>query len=423
MLDIKEIRSDPEAFEARLKRRGGDYGLGAFRELETEKRKIQTEVEGLQAERNAVSKEIGARKAKKEDASDLFGRMKEIGPRLKAQEARLKEIEVQVDEFLSSVPNPPHESAPEGADENDNVEVRQWGTPRTFDFEAKNHWDVGEELGILDFEAAAKIAGARFALYRGAGAKLIRALTNFMLDLHTSEHGYTEALPPYLANGESLFGTGQLPKFEEDQFRTRDDDLYLIPTAEVPLTNTVRGDLLAEKDLPIQLTAWTPCFRREAGAAGKDTRGLIRQHQFDKVELVWITTPEQSYGALESLTAHAEEVLKRLELPYRTVALCTGDMGFGAAKTYDLEVWMPGQAKYREISSCSNCEGFQARRMKTRFKREGQKKPESVHTLNGSGVAVGRTFAAILENHQQADGSVTVPDALRPFMGMDVIKP
>ncbi|MBF0144184.1 MAG: serine--tRNA ligase, partial [Magnetococcales bacterium] len=298
------------------------------------------------------------------------------------------------------------------------------GEPKRLAFPAVNHWDLGEGLGILDFAAGVAVAGARFTVFRGAGARLSRALANFMLDLHTGEHGYTEVLPPFLANASALFGTGQLPKFEEDLFRTRDDALYLVPTAEVPLTNLVRERILEEGELPLKLTAWTACFRREAGAAGKDTRGLIRQHQFDKVELVQITRPEESYAALESLTGHAEEVLRRLELPYRVVLLCSGDMGFASAKTYDLEVWLPGQGRYREISSCSNTEAFQARRMQARFRRSGGKKPELVHTLNGSGVAVGRALVAVLENYQQADGSVVIPDALRPYMGgLAVIRP
>ncbi|MBF0620996.1 MAG: serine--tRNA ligase [Magnetococcales bacterium] len=418
MLDIKQIRKEPEQVESRLKTRGGAHNLDAFRALEQEKRDIQAETESLRAERNSLSKQVGQRKAQKADAQDLFDRMKEVGPRLKTLEVQLREKEESVLATLSVLPNLPHESVPEGKDENDNQEVHRWGTPPTFDFEVKNHWDVGEDLNIIDFEAGALIAGARFTLFRQHGARMIRALTNFMLDLHTTEHGYMEMLPPFLANSESLFGTGQLPKFEEDLFRMKDDPFYLIPTAEVPLTNLVRGQIIDEAELPLKMTAWTSCFRREAGASGQDTRGLIRQHQFDKVELVQVTRPEESYDALEQLTSNAEEVLKRLELPFKRISLCTGDLGFGASKTYDLEVWLPGQNKYREISSCSNCEAFQARRMKSRLRRtENAKKIEPVHTLNGSGLAVGRTFVAILENFQQADGSVTIPDALRPFMG------
>ncbi|MBF0625523.1 MAG: serine--tRNA ligase [Magnetococcales bacterium] len=417
MLDIKEIRARPDWVEERLRTRGPGRDLGSFRALEAEKRTLQAETEALQAERNAISREVGRRKAEKADAEDLFRRMKEIGPRLKELESQLRQREEAVLAVLVDLPNLPHASVPVGADESANQEVRRWGTPREFSFPALNHWDVGERLGILDFQAGTALAGARFTVLRGAGARLSRALSNFMLDLHTGEHGYTEVLPPMLANADSLFGTGQLPKFEEELFATRDDAYYLIPTAEVPLTNLVREQILSASQLPMKLVAWTACFRREAGAAGKDTRGLIRQHQFDKVELVNITAPQQSYEALEQLTACAEEVLKRLELPHRTITLCTGDMGFSAAKTYDLEVWLPGQNRYREISSCSNTEAFQARRMKARYRSGDKDKAEPVHTLNGSGVAVGRALVAILENFQQADGSVAIPDALRPYMG------
>ncbi len=421
MLDIKEIRERPDWVEARLKQRGGGYDLNAFRTLEAKKRDLQTRTETLQARRNEISKEIGRRKAQKADAGDLFAEMKTIGPELKELESTLRDMEGMVTGLLAELPNLPDESVPVGADENDNVELRRWspggGEPAELSFTPKNHWDLGEALDILDFEAGAAVAGARFTVFKGAGARLNRALINFMLDLHTGEQGYTEVMPPFLANRDTLFGTGQLPKFEEDLFATRDDPLLLIPTAEVPVTNLVRGRILEESQLPMKMTAWTTCFRREAGAAGKDTRGLIRQHQFDKVELVWITRPEESAAALERLTAHAEEVLKRLELPFRTVVLCTGDLGFAAERTHDVEVWLPGQGRYREISSCSNTGPFQARRMKARFRREGAKKPEPVHTLNGSGLAVGRTLVAILENYQQADGSITIPDALRPYMG------
>ncbi|MEG3641259.1 serine--tRNA ligase [Magnetococcus sp. PR-3] len=430
MLDIKRIRKDTDAVEAALKRRGGSVDLSHFRELESRKRGIQTDVEQLQSQRNALSKEIGQRKAAKADASDLFEQMKNVGPKLKELESRLKDLETQVEAIIVALPNTPHSSVPEGASEEDNVEVRRWspttgegGEPAALDFEAKNHWEIGEDLGILDFEAGAAVAGSRFTVFRGLGARLSRALANYMLDLHTGDHGYQEVLPPVLTNAECLFGTGQLPKFEEDLFRARDDDYYMIPTAEVPVTNLVREQILEDAQLPLRMTAWTNCFRREAGAAGKDTRGLIRQHQFDKVELVQIARPGESYDALEELTGHAEAVLKGLGLAYRTVVLCGGDMGFGAAKTYDLEVWLPGQAKYREISSCSNTEDFQARRMKARFRREAKGKPELVHTLNGSGVAVGRALVAVLENYQQADGSVVVPEVLRPYMGgLEVIQ-
>ncbi|MBF0454063.1 MAG: serine--tRNA ligase [Magnetococcales bacterium] len=420
MLDIKLIREKPEWVQSRLSCRSGQYDLTRFHGLEAEKRQVQAQVENLQARRNEISKEIGRRKGAKEDAADLFTEMKQLGPQLKTLEANLKEQEQEVEAVLAGLPNLPAEDVPEGEDEGGNVELRRWpaaGDPPPLAFTPKSHWEIGEALGILDFDAGATIAGARFTVLRGAGARLSRALINFMLDLHTGDHGYTEVMPPLLANRQTLYGTGQLPKFEEDLFATRDDPLFLIPTAEVPLTNLVSNQILSEEELPLQMTAWTTCFRREAGAAGKDTRGLIRQHQFDKVELVWITKPEESAPALEKLTNHAEEVLRRLGLPYRTVALCTGDLGFSAVKTHDIEVWLPGQGHYREISSCSNTEGFQARRMKARFRRTGAKKPEMVHTLNGSGLAVGRTLVAILENYQQADGSVAIPEALQPYMG------
>ena len=420
MLDIKQLREQPDWVENRLKTRDNQLDLSYFRVLEGEKRAIQAQTEALQAQRNEISKEIGRRKAQKQDAADLFEKMKSIGPQLKTQETALREKEVAVHQLLGRLPNLPAESVPLGKDENDNKVIRHWPAttpPSVPSFPTLNHWDLGQRLGILDFEAGVQTAGARFTVFRGTGARLNRALTNFMLDLHTNQHGYTEVLPPFLANKESLFGTGQLPKFEEDLFATRDDPYYLIPTAEVPLTNLVRGKILSRAELPIKMVAWTTCFRREAGAAGKDTRGLIRQHQFDKVELVWITQPEGSENALEQLTTHAETVLKQLELPFRTVALCTGDLGFAAEKTYDLEVWLAGQGRYREISSCSNTGAFQARRMKTRFRRNNEKKLEPVHTLNGSGLAVGRTLVAILENFQQQDGTITIPDVLRPYMG------
>ncbi|MBF0195235.1 MAG: serine--tRNA ligase [Magnetococcales bacterium] len=420
MLDIKLIRANPEVVQQGLDNRSGQYDLTNFYSQEEKKREIQGQVEQLQARRNEISKEIGQRKGAGEDAADLFAEMKELGPKLKVLEADFKTQEQEVEAVLAGLPNLPQEDVPIGPDESGNVELRRWpapGEPAKLAFEAKNHWEIGEELNILDFDAGASIAGARFTVLRGAGARLSRALINFMLDLHTSEHGYTEVMPPLLANKKTLFGTGQLPKFEEDLFAAKDDPLYMIPTAEVPLTNLVGDKILAEEELPMKMTAWTSCFRREAGAAGKDTRGLIRQHQFDKVELVCISKPEDSEEALEQLTASAEEVLKRLELPYRAVSLCTGDLGFAAVKTYDLEVWLPGQNCYREISSCSNTGAFQARRMKARFRRNGAKKPEMVHTLNGSGLAVGRTLVAILENYQQADGSVAIPEALKPYMG------
>ncbi|MBF0610865.1 MAG: serine--tRNA ligase [Magnetococcales bacterium] len=425
MLDIRLIRSRPEWVEERLASRGKGHSLTAFRELESRKRSVQTETEGLQARRNAMSKEIGQRKGRGEETDSLLSEMAGIGPRLKELEGQLRELEEEVNRLLAELPNLPHESVPVGEDENSNIEIHRWppgGDPAPLPFAARAHWDVGEALGILDFQSAARIAGARFSVLRGAGARLSRALINFMLDLHTTEHGYTEVLPPFLVNGDALFGTGQLPKFEEELFKTRDDAYYLIPTAEVPVTNLVRESILEESALPMKMVAWTACFRREAGSSGKDTRGLIRQHQFDKVELVHITRPQDSYQALEELTSHAEEVLRRLELPFRRIVLCTGDMGFGSTKTYDLEVWLPGQGRYREISSCSNTEAFQALRMKARYRDSESGKNFPVHTLNGSGVAVGRTLVAILENFQQADGSVVIPDALRPFMnGLAVI--
>lgn len=419
MLDRKQIRDDAAWVADRLQSRGKGYDLQKIFLLEQEKRAIQAETEGLQARRNAISREVGHLKAQQGDASALLAEMQGLGPQLKALELLLRSKEEEVGVVISQLPNLPDPSVPLGRDENENVEVRRWplaAQPEPLDFPAKNHWDIGESLGILDFDAGALVAGARFTVLRGAGARLNRALVNFMLDLHTGEHGYTEVLPPFLVNRESLFGTGQLPKFEEDLFAAS-DDFFLIPTAEVPVTNLVRGQIVEEDQLPMRMVAWTACFRREAGAAGKDTRGLIRQHQFDKVELVWITRPEESEAALERLTLDAEEVLKRLELPFRTVALCTGDMGFSACKTYDIEVWLPGQGRYREISSCSNTGDFQARRMQARLRRKEGKKVELVHTLNGSGLAVGRTLVALLENFQQADGSVVIPDVLRPYMG------
>ncbi|MBF0436634.1 MAG: serine--tRNA ligase [Magnetococcales bacterium] len=427
MLDIKLIREKPEWVAERLGRRGGKVDLSGFHASEAKLREIRVETEKLQARRNEISTEIGRKKSAKEDVTGLFDEMKTLGPRLKELEAELREQERVVEATLAVIPNMPMDSTPVGRDERDNIVLRHWPEEQkngTLPFQPKPHWEIGEKLGILDFEAGVQLAGARFTVLKGAGARLSRALINFMLELHTGTHGYTEIMPPLLANAQTLFGTGQLPKFEEDLFSCRDNPWFLIPTAEVPLTNLVADRILDEKQLPMQMTAWTTCFRREAGAAGKDTRGLIRQHQFDKVELVWITRPEESEQALETLTAHAEEVLRRLELPFRTVCLCTGDMGFSAAKTYDLEVWLPGQGCYREISSCSDTQSFQARRMKARFRRGGEKKTEFVHTLNGSGVAVGRALVAVLENGQQADGSVVIPKALRPYMGgMEVITP
>ena len=389
--------------------------------FEEQRRYLLRESEELKNKRNIVSEEIGRLRVQKQDASRLIEEMKIVSDKIKELDEKIKLLEENTNEFLLNVPNIPHESVPIGKDETKNIEIKRWGEPRHFDFEPLNHWDIGEMLEIIDFERASKIAGARFSLTKGLGAKLERALMNFMLDLNTSK-GYKEVFPPIIVNRESMTGTGQLPKFEMELFRIADPEFYLIPTAEVPVTNIHRNEILSEKDLPIYYTAYTPCFRREAGSYGKDVRGLIRQHQFNKVELVKFVKPEDSYNELESLTKDAEDILQKLELPYRVVALCTGDLGFAAAKTYDLEVWLPAQQKYREISSCSNFTDFQARRANIRFKREGKKGTEFVHTLNGSGLAIGRTLVAVLENYQQKDGSVVVPEVLRPYMGVEVIK-
>ena len=423
MLDIELLRKNPEFVKERLRLRKEDYPrlVDEALRLDEERRSILKDLEALRAERNALSKEIGKRKSKGEQTAELEGKVKEIKEKIEGLEDKLSEVEEQLKSVMLSIPNIPHQSVPVGKDETENVEVRRWGVPRDFDFEPKAHYEIGEALGILDFERGASLAGSRFTVMWGWGAKLERALINFMLDFHTSR-GYKEVWVPHLVKPEILEGTGQLPKFEEDLYFCERDGLYLIPTAEVPLTNLFRDTILEEKDLPIYLTAYTPCYRREAGAYGKDIRGIIRQHQFDKVELVKIVHPDTSDEELEKLTADAEEILKLLGLPYRVVALCTGDLGFASAKTYDIEVWFPSQNKYREISSCSNCTDFQARRMNTRFKdSEGRKR--FVHTLNGSGLAVGRTLAAILENYQQKDGSVVVPEVLRDYLKADVIKP
>jgi seryl-tRNA synthetase len=419
MLDIQLLRTQPETVAARLASRGKPIDLSPFTALEAERKTLQTRTQELQNQRNVLSKQIGMLKGKGEDASGVMAQVAQMKAELEASEARLSALLPQMEAFIAALPNLPHESVPVGADEHGNVEVKRWGTPRAFDFEARDHVAVGEALGGLDFETAAKISGARFSLMKGGIARMHRALAQFMLDVHTGEHGYTEVYAPYLVNAASLFGTGQLPKFEEDLFKVPRGDaepLYLIPTAEVPVTNIVRDAILAQEVLPMKLVCHTPCFRSEAGSAGRDTRGMIRQHQFDKVELVQIVHPEKSWEAHEELTAHAEAILEKLGLPYRRMALCTGDMGFSSAKTYDLEVWLPAQNTYREISSCSNFDAFQSRRMQARF-RNDRNKTELVHTLNGSGLAVGRTLVAILENYQQADGSVIVPDALRPWMG------
>jgi seryl-tRNA synthetase len=419
MLDIQLLRGDLRGMARRLADRAFEFDIEAFEALEAERKKVQVETQELQSRRNQLSKDVGKAKAKGEDAAALMAEVNAQAGELKAREARLEAIQAALAELLTGVPNVPHESVPVGRSSEDNVEVRRVGAPRQFDFKVKDHVDVGATLGMLDFDAAAKLAGARFVVMKGGLARLHRAIAQLMLDVHTQEHGYTEVYVPYLVNADSMRGTGQLPKFAADLFpvpREGADSLYLVPTAEVPVTNLVRGEIVALKDLPLKFACHSPCFRSEAGAYGKDTRGMIRQHQFDKVELVQIVHPAQSYETLEALTRHAETILTRLELPYRTMALCTGDMGFSAAKTYDLEVWLPGQNAYREISSCSNFEAFQARRMQARFRNE-KGKTELVHTLNGSGLAVGRTLVAVLENYQQADGSVAVPAALQPYMG------
>ena len=422
MLDIQSLRHDLEGTAARLATRGYKLDISAFAALEQERKEVQTRTQELQARRNATSKQIGMTKAKGEDASAILAEVASLGDELKAAEEKLVVLQTQLQDWLQTIPNLPHASVPLGKSEADNVEVRRWGTPKKFDFEVKDHVDVGAALG-LDFDTGAKLSGARFSFMRGSMARLHRALAQFMLDTQTSEHGYTECYTPYIVNAETLRGTGQLPKFEADLFAAKKggqegegEALYLIPTSEVTLTNTVRDEIVPLESLPIKLTGHTPCFRSEAGSYGRDTRGMIRQHQFDKVEMVQIVHPEQSYEALEEMVGHAEAILQKLGLPYRVVSLCTGDMGFGAAKTYDLEVWLPAQNTYREISSISNCEAFQARRMQARF-RNAQGKTELLHTLNGSGLAVGRTLVAVLENNQCADGSVTLPEALHSYMG------
>ena len=421
MLDAKFVREHIDIVERSLENRNNSLSFGEFIDLEEERRSLLRQSEELRNKRNVVSEEIGRLKIQKQDATSLINEMKLVSEKIKELDERIKIKEEDANKFLLIIPNIPDESVPVGRDETENAEIRKWGEPRGFDFEPLNHWDIGAMLDIIDFERASKIAGARFSLTKGLGARLERSLMNFMLNLHTSK-GYKEVFPPIIVNRESMTGTGQLPKFAAELFTISDPEFYLIPTAEVPVTNIHRNEILNEKDLPIYYTAYTPCFRREAGSYGKDVRGLIRQHQFNKVELVKFVKPETSFDELESLTRDAEEVLQKLKLPYRTVALCTGDLGFSAAKTYDLEVWLPGQQRYREISSCSSFTDFQARRANIRFKREGKKGTEFVHTLNGSGLAIGRALVAILENYQQKDGSVVVPDALRPYMGVEVIK-
>ncbi|MDI5984410.1 serine--tRNA ligase [Halomonas sp. M4R5S39] len=418
MLDPKLLRSDLDAVAQRLATRGFTLDTERLATLEARRRELQAETESLQNERNTRSKAIGKAKAQGEDIQPLLDEVSDLGERLDTAKVRLVEVQEEWDGLVSGIPNLAHESVPVGESEEENLELHRWGTPKAFDFEVRDHVDLGAKLGQLDFDLAAKLTGARFAVMRSQIARLHRALTQFMLDKQTLEHGYEECYVPYMVNADSLFGTGQLPKFGEDLFRLDDERGYhLIPTAEVPLTNFARDEILDFKALPVKLTAHTPCFRSEAGSHGRDTRGMIRQHQFDKVEMVQLVEPERSYEALEEMRGHAEAILQALELPYRVVTLCTGDMGFGAAKTYDLEVWLPSQATYREISSVSNCEDFQARRMQARFRHPEQKKPQLLHTLNGSGLAVGRCLIAVMENHQNADGSIAVPEALRPYMG------
>ncbi|MEY2776161.1 MAG: serine--tRNA ligase [Pseudomonadota bacterium] len=425
MIDLQMLRKDPQQVAHRLAARGYVLDVDTFNALEARRKSVQVRTEQVQASRNALSKQIGQAKAKGEDASDLMAQAADLPNQLSAAEAELAEIQREMESWLSSIPNLPHERVPVGGDEQGNVEVRRWGKPAAFDFSAKDHVDLGAPFG-LDFEMGVKLTGSRFTVMKGPIARLHRALAQYMLDVQTGAHGYTECYTPYIVNADSLYGTGQLPKFEADLFAAKKggqegegESLYLIPTSEVSLTNLVRAELLDEAQLPLRLTAHTPCFRSEAGSYGRDTRGMIRQHQFDKVEMVQVVKPEESYEALEQMVGHAEAVLQGLGLPYRVMLLCTGDMGFGAAMTYDLEVWLPAQHTYREISSVSNCEAFQARRMQARFKRMegGKSKNEFVHTLNGSGLAVGRTLVAVLENYQQADGTVVVPEALRPYMG------
>lgn len=423
MLDIKRIREDFEGVKANVERRGkGDFGIEEVKKLDNERREILAEVEQLKAKQNAVSREVPKLKKAGEDTTAIFAEMKELSKTIKELDAKVGEVETNLRNCLLSIPNTPHPSVQFGEDDSANIELRKVGEPREFDFEAKAHWDIGEGLDILDFERASKLSGARFTVYKGLGARLERAVINFMLDLHTGDQGYTEILPPFMVNRDAMTGTGQLPKFEEDMFYVPAKDFFLIPTAEVPVTNLRAQEIMPYDELPVYYTAYTPCFRKEAGSAGRDTRGLIRQHQFNKVEMVKFVAPETSYDELEKLTNDAEEVLKVLGIPYRVVRLSSGDLGFSSAMTYDIEVWMPSYGRYVEISSCSNFEDFQARRANIRFKRDKDTKPEFVHTLNGSGLAVGRTVAAILENFQQEDGSVVVPEALRCYMGVDVIK-
>lgn len=423
MLDLKKIRTQPEVVRAAMERRGDDVPLDELLAKDEEWRLALARVEELKAQRNKASDEIGRLKRAKEDASAAIAEMKEVSEAIRNLDVKVKELEERIHELLLVIPNIPHESVPDGFTDAENVEVRRWGEPRAFDFEPKPHWDLATDLDIIDFERAAKVTGARFAFLKGAGARLERALINFMIDLHTTEHGYTEIWPPFLANRESMTGTGQLPKFTEDMFQAQGTEYFLIPTAEVPVTNLYRDEILDGRELPYKYVAFSACFRAEAGAHGRDTRGLIRQHQFNKVELVKFVRPEESYAELDKLVGNAESVLQRLGLPYRVMKMCAGDVGFTAAMKYDPEVWMPSYGRYVEISSCSNFEDFQARRANIRFRREPGAKLEFVHTLNGSGLAVGRTVAALLENYQQGDGSILIPEALRPYMGTDRLVP
>jgi seryl-tRNA synthetase len=424
MLDIKYLRANFQEVKQKLEHRGEDLtDLGKFEDLDGKRRELIVQAEQLKSKRNEVSQQVAALKRDKQDADHLIKEMREVGDKIKVLDDELRVVEEELDQLMLSIPNIPHESVPVGETEDDNVEAWKWGEIRDFVFEPKPHWEVADQLNILDFERAGKVTGSRFVFYKGLGARLERALFNFMLDLHTEEHGYTEVLPPYLVNRASMTGTGQLPKFEEDAFLIESEDYFLIPTAEVPVTNMHRDEILSADQLPIYYAAFSACFRSEAGSAGRDTRGLIRQHQFNKVELVKFVKPEDSYEELEKLTKNAEKVLQLLGLPYRVMSMCTGDLGFTAAKKYDIEVWIPSYGTYREISSCSNFESFQARRANIRFRRDLKAKPEPVHTLNGSGLAIGRTVAAILENYQQEDGSVIIPEVLRPYMGnKEVIK-
>ena len=424
MLDLAFVRDKLDLVKQKMRERGLGSALEDFESVDRERRKFLVEAERGKARRNKASEEIAALKKQGQDASALIAEMRQLGDEIKQSDEKAKALDEQLRELLRNIPNVPHESVPLGTSSADNQEVRRWGEPRKFDFEPKAHWDLGPQLGILDFERAAKLTGARFAVYQGVGARLERALANFMLDVHTREHGYTEVLPPFVVNSASLFGTGQLPKFASDLFKLEGTDYWLIPTAEVPVTNLYRDEVLEAEQLPIKLCAWTPCFRSEAGSYGKDVRGIIRQHQFQKVELVKFVLPETSYVELESLTHNAEAILQKLGLPYRVIVLCTADMGFASAKTYDIEVWLPSSGEYKEISSCSNFEAFQARRASIRFRRGGRGKTELLHTLNGSGLAVGRTWLALLENYQQADGSVVIPEVLRPYLdGLERITP